>query len=89
MKYLYRYSNKALDDLEDLNQKDSRRIIKKLDNIFKSSNPITQAKPLKGKFIGLYRFRIGDYRAIFSKDNKGNITIITVITIAHRKNIYK
>ena len=42
MKYLYRYSNKALDDLEDLNQKDSRRIIKKLDNIFKSSNPITQ-----------------------------------------------
>ncbi|MBT3446390.1 MAG: type II toxin-antitoxin system RelE/ParE family toxin, partial [Candidatus Thioglobus sp.] len=43
-------------------------------------------KPLKGKHKGKYRKRSGNYRIIYLKEN--NILLITIIRIAHRKEVY-
>ena len=43
-------------------------------------------KPLKGKYKGKFRKRAGNYRIIYYKEN--NILVITIIRIAHRKEVY-
>lgn len=43
-------------------------------------------KALKGKHKGKYRKRAGDYRIIYIKEN--NILLITIIRVAHRKEVY-
>ncbi|MBT4734253.1 MAG: type II toxin-antitoxin system RelE/ParE family toxin, partial [Candidatus Marinimicrobia bacterium] len=42
--------------------------------------------PLKGKHKGKFRKRAGNYRVVYLKEN--NILLITVIRIAHRKEVY-
>ena len=44
-------------------------------------------KKLKGKYKGIYRFRIGDYR-LFYKINELNV-IVFIINIENRKDAYK
>ena len=46
----------------------------------------TNDKPLKGKHKGKFRKRAGNYRIIYLKEN--NLLVITVIRIAHRKEVY-
>jgi len=43
-------------------------------------------KQLKGKHKGKFRKRAGDYRIIYLKEN--DYLVISVIGIAHRKEIY-
>ncbi|RTZ59711.1 MAG: hypothetical protein DSZ31_03460 [Gammaproteobacteria bacterium] len=43
-------------------------------------------KPLKGKYKGLYRLRVGNYRVIYKRDN--DKLVILVIRIGHRRDIY-
>jgi mRNA interferase RelE/StbE len=43
-------------------------------------------KHLKGKHQGKFRKRAGDYRIIYLKEN--NLLVISVIRIAHRKEVY-
>ena len=43
-------------------------------------------KPLKGRHKGKFRKRAGNYRIIYLKEN--NILLITVIRVAHRKEVY-
>jgi len=46
----------------------------------------TTDKKLKGKHKGKFRKRAGNYRIIYMKEN--NLLVITLIRIAHRKEIY-
>ena len=50
-------------------------------------NPRDIGKALKGEMKELWRYRIGDYRAICEIQDK-TITVL-VIHIGHRKNVYK
>ena len=43
-------------------------------------------KSLKGKHKGKFRKRAGNYRIIYLKEN--NLLVITIIRIAHRKEVY-
>lgn len=43
-------------------------------------------KPLKGSHKGKFRKRAGDYRIIYLREN--DILLITLIRIAHRKEVY-
>ncbi len=45
-----------------------------------------QDKPLKGKYQGKFRKRAGNYRIIYLKED--HQLIITLIRIAHRKEVY-
>ena len=43
-------------------------------------------KALKGNLAGYYRYRLGDYRVIYSIDDQ--VLVVAVIEIAHRKEVY-
>ena len=43
-------------------------------------------KSLKGKHKGTFRKRAGNYRIIYLKEN--NLLVITIIRVAHRKEVY-
>lgn len=62
-----------------------KRILVKLDFIFKNSNPLSFAKKLEYFEYGDYRIRIGDYRAIFDVEND----TAKILKVGHRKDIYK
>ena len=42
-------------------------------------------KQLSGNFKGLYSYRVGDYRVVYSL----HVEVIIVLRIAHRKNVYE
>ena len=52
-------------------------------------NPRTHSniKALKGDFAGLYRYRMGDYRVIYSIEDE--VVRVFVVAIAHRSEAYK
>jgi mRNA interferase RelE/StbE len=43
-------------------------------------------KILKGKHKGKFRKRAGDYRIVYLKE--GELLVITIIRVAHRKEVY-
>jgi mRNA interferase RelE/StbE len=78
----------ALDDLVKLEKKEAVRIASKIKQNSELANPLLRAKALSGVLAGIYRYRIGDYRALFEIDARGKITILTVLRIKHRKEVY-
>ena len=44
-------------------------------------------KPLKGKLAGFYRYRVGDYRLVYSIDDPRLLAIVALI--AHRRDVYE
>ena len=40
---------------------------------------------LSGEFRGLFKYRVGDYRAIYAKTSDG----VLILRIAHRKDAYR
>lgn len=83
------YSDDALRQLKKLSPTLSKRIVLKIADNAIQVDPLSRAKALQGTLSGKYRYRIGDYRAIFTIDEKGNITILTILNIKHRKDVYK
>lgn len=58
--------------------------------IILSQNPDSvrnNIKALQGTHKGKFRFRVGDYRIILKKED--DKLIITIISVGHRKDIYK
>jgi len=89
MNYDVAYSDRAVDELEKLGKRIAKRILDKIKFFSQQSNPLRFAKKLENPLFGTYRFRVGDYRAVFDVDNKGNITILVILSIKHRKEVYK
>jgi len=83
------YSKNALNKLKDLPRPIARRIVKKVKFFSEQNNPLSFAKHLTDFSYGFYRFRVGDYRVIFDIDKKGQITILLILSIKHRKEIYR
>jgi mRNA interferase RelE/StbE len=75
------YVVKELEKIDTVSQKLIFGKIKDLEKGYFSAD-----KPLKGKHKGKYRKRSGNYRIIYLKEN--NILLITIIRIAHRKEVY-
>ena len=69
--------------LKKLDKQNQRRIINKLKELEK--NPKLGAF-LIGNLAGLWKLRVGDYRAIYQIRNEE--LIVLVLDIGHRKNIY-
>ncbi len=82
------YSAETRKDLKALDKAIAARIIKKVSIYASASDHRKHAKSLTGSFRGFYRFRVGDYRVVFSISEEGTVSIIIVILIAHRKDVY-
>jgi mRNA interferase RelE/StbE len=86
MPYLLELSLEAIRNLDKLDPLMLQRLTLKINwlaNNFESVIP----EPLSGKLKGFFRFRIGDYRAIYSLDNT-NAKII-ILAVGHRSVVYR
>lgn len=83
------YSAGAHKDLKCLNRKVALRIVLKIQDNARQSDPLSRAKALRGALAGKYRYRIGEYRAIIALDTEGRICILKVLRIKHRKDVYR
>lgn len=89
MNYRIVITKRAHKDILGLPIEDARRITKKLRFFVSAPDPLRHAKPLTNTEVAEYRFRIGDYRVLFDVDKHGNIILLTVLTVQHRKDIYR
>ena len=82
-------SEDARRDLAGIDKKSAVRILKFLfERAAAAENPRVLAIPLQGpKNRGLWRFRIGDYRAIARIENE--VMTILVVEIGHRREVYR
>jgi mRNA interferase RelE/StbE len=78
------YAKSAVKDLESLERRVRDRIREKLRWFAKQDAPLAFAEPLTG-MPGLFRYRIGPYRAIFKSDG----TILLIIRIKKRSEAYR
>jgi len=88
VKYQLAYSQHAVDDLAQFDKKIADRFTKKVAWFVAQENPLTFAKTLKPPFENLYRFRLGDYRAIFELNSKNEIHLLIILRVKHRKEVY-
>ena len=80
MKYNIKYEKGCLKYLKKLDKKTQLRILKAINQL-----PLGDVKKLQGNTED-YRLRVGKYRIIFSKDEKG--LVINIIEIASRGEVY-
>jgi mRNA interferase RelE/StbE len=78
----------AAKELKKLGKAEAARIIATLETrIATLDDPRTLGSALTGELGGLWRWRIGDYRAVARIEDK-RITIL-VVRIAHRREVYR
>lgn len=86
--YKVEFTKEALKQLKKMDKQRSALLVgwirKNLENC---ENPRQYGKSLVGNKSGQWRYRVGDYRLIAEiKDGK---VIILILSIGHRKEIYK
>ncbi len=74
----------ALKELSKIDKENQQLIFDKIKDL--ESGVFTNDKSLKGKHKGKFRKRAGNYRIIYLKEN--DILLVTVIRVAHRKEVY-
>ena len=84
--YNIRILEEASGELARLDKPVGRRIVERINWLSGKLNDI-RPEPLRGDLIGLYKFRIGDYRVIYEivHDEK----TIVIHAIGHRREIYR
>jgi len=84
MSYTYQFTALTRKQLKKLPVDIQIRIIKKI-KYFCQTNLLVYADKLTDRQIGEFRFRIGNYRAIFDLAD----TILTILKVGHRREIYR
>jgi len=74
----------ALKELSKIDKTNQQSVFDKIKELEKGN--FNNHKSLKGKHKGKFRKRAGNYRIVYLKEN--DILLITVIRIAHRKEVY-
>jgi len=83
-KYRITIKKSAAKELENLPRKTPGRIIKRIRSL--AENPRPQgSQRLSAR--GLYRIRQGDYRIVYTVDDKNRM--VDIIKIGHRREIYR
>ena len=83
--YKIEWKQSAKKELKKLKKAVIPRIIKVVESLSINPHP-TGSRKLQGS-EHLYRVRLGDYRIVYSVENK--ILLIEIIRIGHRKDIYR
>ena len=84
MDYKITFKNSVSKDLKRIDTKKASEILDKIETDLTINADKYPA--LKGKFAGLRKFRVGDYRVIYSIINESTVLILR---IAHRKEVYR
>ena len=84
MSYKIAFKSSVSKDLKKIDKKIVKKILDKIET--ELSQNADQYPRLKGNFSGLRKFRVGDYRIIYSVINDDTALILRV---AHRKEVYR
>ncbi len=76
------YKSSVFSDLKNIDKPTAKRILDTIEK--KLADDPGKGIPLDGKFKGLFKYRIGSYRVIYSRIGEG----ILVLRIGHRKKVY-
>jgi mRNA interferase RelE/StbE len=76
----------AKGDLADLDKPIAQRILNKLRWLAEHFDALTP-EPLTGEWKGLFKLRIGDYRALYTFNRTEQK--LTVHLVKHRREVYK
>lgn len=81
---LTRQAEKAFDALMKAQPNMGKRVAQAIDHL--SENP-DSGVPLRAELKGLFKYRVGVYRIIYSIQRK--VLLVTVIDIGNRKEVYR
>lgn len=84
--YTLEYTAGALDDLAKLDKQIAARIVKKLEWLAENAGIVPHYAMKGEQWEGSYRWRIGNYRAIYEIDH--GILRVLIVQIGHRSDIY-
>jgi mRNA interferase RelE/StbE len=81
------WDEQAVEEAKKLDRIALKRIIRYLEErIAPSKNPRDFGKPLRGEKLGVWRYRVGDYRILCHIEDE-KVTVL-IISVGHRKNVY-
>lgn len=83
MAFSVNYKKSVVRDLKNLDKGEAKRVVEILERGLKKDPDA--GEQLKGKFAGLSRLRVGDYRVIYTRTKNG----VLILLISHRKDVYK
>ncbi len=86
MAYEVEFTPHAEKDISSLDKTVAQNIANKIDWLSRNIESIILF-PLKGKFKGKYKLRIGDWRVVYSFESTSYV--ITIYAVRHRSEIYK
>ena len=88
MNWVYRFDERALKELKKLGHPAQQEIIAYLDTrVAGQADPQRFGKALQADLAGLWRYRVGDYRILCQlKDRE---LLVLVVSVGHRKNVYR
>ena len=82
------WDDRARKELRKLDQPVQKEILKYLrTRIVESKNPRLFGQNLSGNKVGLWRYRVGDYRLICRIEEE--IFVVLVVGVGHRKEVYE
>jgi len=84
MSFSIKIEREAAKPLSDIPKKDRVRIVNAIDKLGDSPRSGT---PLSGKWKGLWRIRVGNYRVIYGM--KKTECVILVVRVSHRREVYR
>ncbi len=79
------FSAAAFRQLSRLEKNIQKRIVEKLNSFCAQEEPLQFAEKLTDARFAEWRFRVGDYRALFDVEGER----ITILAIGHRREIYR
>ena len=83
MDYKINFKKSVERDLKRISKDKLTLILEHIQNDFPQK--IKACPALKGRYAGLRKYRIGDYRVIFSLD----ANIVLILRIQHRREVYR
>ena len=83
-KFKVEYAKGVVKDLKKLAPQIREKALLVVENVLAVDPHV--GRPLTGRYKGLWKYRIGDYRIIYSIEQTR--LIIFVLRISHRKNVY-
>lgn len=86
MTYKVEFTPQAEQDILLLDKTVAENIVNKIDRLSENVKSIIHF-PLKGRFKGKYKLRVGDWRIIYSVEHASRI--ITIYAVRHRSEVYK
>jgi mRNA interferase RelE/StbE len=80
------FDSSALKDLRKIDRIWQQRIISYLEEVGQLSDPRARGKALTADLVGLWRYRVGDYRIVCQLQD--DVLVIYAIKIGHRRHVY-